>query len=136
DPLADRADGRLLTAERGANARGAADIGFAGTELSLRTWAGGTDLLLVFGSHILDHGSREEIGDALAKIPFKVLFAAHRTPLDRLMDVIVPVSLAAEKEGALTNVDGRVQSFQPVWPAAGDSLAESAVFGRLREELG
>ena len=136
DPPADRADGRLLTAERVANARGAAGIGFAARDLDLKAWAGSTDALLVFGSHLLDHGRQEELGDALARIPFKALFAAHRNPLDKLMDVIVPVPLVAEKEGNLTNVDGRVQSFKPVWPAAGDSLAESAVFGRLREELG
>jgi NADH-quinone oxidoreductase subunit G len=136
DPLLDRADGRLLTAERCANARGAAGAGFAAADLDLKAWADGTDCVLLFGSHLLDHQRLEEIQGVLAKVKFKALFAAQRTPLDGSVDIIVPVSLAAEKEGHLTNVDGRVQPFKPVWPAAGDSLAEGAVFDRLREELG
>jgi NADH-quinone oxidoreductase subunit G len=136
DPLPGRADGRLLTAERSGNARGAADSGIAAAGLDLKSWAEGTDGVLLFGAHVLDGRRREEVAGALAKIPFKALFAAHPTPLDNAVDVIVPVSLVAEKGGHLTNAEGRVQAFEPVWPAAGDGLAESVVLGRLREELG
>jgi len=136
DPLPGQADGRLLTAERCGNARGVADSGFPAADLNPKTWAEGSDAALIFGSHLLDAQRREEIIAGLAKVPFKALFAAHPTPLDGAVDVIVPVSLAAEKGGHLTNVDGRVQAFEPVWPAAGDGLAESVILGRLREELG
>ncbi len=136
DPLPAPADGRLLTAERSANARRAAELGFPKTDLDIKAWSGRTDVVLLFGAHILDHVSREALEAVLAGVRVKALFAAHHTPLDRRVDVIVPVALAAEKAGSLTNVDGRVQPFDRVWPAAGEGVAESVVFERLRKELG
>ena len=104
------ADGFLLTKERVPNARGILQAGFSPRLPGLDVLAA-AEVLLIFGTHLLEHFSEEAISRALAGIPSKFLFSAHAGPLDGLADFVFPVALPAEKSGTYVNVDGLHQTF-------------------------
>ncbi|MCX6571533.1 MAG: hypothetical protein NT006_08985 [Candidatus Aminicenantes bacterium] len=110
DPKPGAADGFLLTEERVPNARGVLQAGFSPRLPDLAVLAA-AEVLLVFGSHLLEQFSEEAISRVLAGIPSKFLFSAHAGPLDRLADFVFPVALPAEKSGTYINVNGLRQTF-------------------------
>lgn len=135
DPSEGEKDDHLLTPERSPNRRGAQEIGFDLKPLDLNALAQGTDFLLVFGHFLSDQFSPEKIGDSIEKIGTKILFTSHKNELSSLFDTVIPTALIAEKEGSLTNVDGKVQSFRPVLEPPGASLPEWKVLVELAKEL-
>ena len=136
DPKPGQADGYLLTADRAPNGRGAESLGFARTLPDLNLLAKSSDLLLIFGPHLLEHFGADATAAALGGIGRKYLFAAHQSPLDAVADIVLPTALPAEKRGSFTNVDGITQSFEPAVRAPKGCRAESEVLARLAEELG
>jgi NADH-quinone oxidoreductase subunit G len=135
DPKPGAADGFLLTDERVPNARGVLQAGFSPSLPDLAVLAA-AEVLLVFGSHLLEHFSEEAISPALAGIPSKFLFSAHAGPLDRLADFVLPVALPAEKSGTYINVDGLRQTFgRAVEPPPG-VVPELEIFASLATGLG
>ena len=131
DPPPGRADGLLLTAERTPNRRGALDLGFELRPPDLGEIAKSADLLLIFGTALLEHFPEGRIREALAGVRAKFLFTAHAGALDRSVDVILPTALMAERSGSVTNVDGRVQAFRPVWNPPGDARPAGDVLADL-----
>lgn len=145
DPREGSADGFLQTAERTPNKRGAAEIGPFPLAPGLGELADGTDLLLIFGHFLAGEASPGELKRALDRVEAKYLWASHKSPLDELVDIIMPTPVIAEKTGTLTNVDGRVQSVSPAldfcaeggpeWRAlldlAGATGLDPAYFGNL-----
>lgn len=135
DPKPGAADGFLLTEERVPNARGVLQAGFSLRLPDLDTLAA-AEVLLVFGSHLLDHFSEEAVSQALAGIPSKFLFSAHTGPLDRSAEIVFPIAVPAEKSGTYINIDGLRQSFgRAVEPPPG-VVPELEILGCLANGLG
>jgi NADH-quinone oxidoreductase subunit G len=135
DPLPDRADNLLLTAERTPNRRGALDLRFEIRQPDLGEIAKGTDLLLIFGTGLLEHGPESRVREALAGVQAKFLITAHAGALDRSVDVILPTAIMAERSGSVTNVDGKAQAFRPVWTPPGDARPAGDVLTDLAKAL-
>jgi NADH-quinone oxidoreductase subunit G len=130
------ADAYLLTSDTSPNRRGAQELGFDIKSVDLSALADGTDFLLAFGPFLSGLFSLKDLKSALSKIKRKVLFTSHSHELNSLFDIVIPVALIAEKEGSLTNVEGRVQGFQPALEPPGESLPEWKVLADLGKELG
>ncbi len=129
-------DDILLTPERSPNRRGAQEMGLSIQPVKLETLATKTRLLLVFGSSIQDQFSSSDIKKVLDKIETKILFASHSNDLISFFDIVLPTALIAEKGGSLTNVEGRIQKFSPVFEPSGDSLPEWMMLADLGREFG
>ncbi len=136
DPPPAEGDERLLTPERSPNRKGAQEMGFALQPVKLEALAGKTQLLFVFGSFIQDHFSSADMTKALDKIEVKILLTAHSNDLNASFDIVLPTALIAEKGGSLTNVDGRIQRFTPVFDPPGESLPEWRILTDLGRECG
>lgn len=135
DPPPGRADSLLLTAERTPNRRGASDLGFELKPPDLHEISKATDLLLIFGTALAGHFPEVRVREALAGIQAKFLFADRPGPLDRLVDVVLPTALMAERAGSVTNVDGRVQAFRPVWSPPGEARSAGDILSDLAAVL-
>jgi NADH-quinone oxidoreductase subunit G len=122
DPQDEQADDFLLTAERTPNKRGAKELGFDLKPPDWNTFFEGIDLLFVFASPLQDESEIGPLKEALEKIETKVLFASHNHEINSLFDIVLPMSLIAEKGGSLTNIVGSVQNFSPALDAPGDCL--------------
>lgn len=96
---------------------------------------GGLELLLIFGHYLTSAFSPADLKNCLDKVGTKVLFAAHQSVLDALVDFIVPVPVSPEKGGSLTNVDGRVQALYPALDFCGDGVPEWKALLDLAKEL-
>jgi NADH-quinone oxidoreductase subunit G len=135
DPKPGAADGFLLTEERVPNARGVLQSGFSPLLPDLDTLMA-AEVLLVFGSHLLEHFSEEAVFRALAGIRSKFFFSAHASPLDRSAKIVFPVAVPAEKSGTYINIDGLRQSFgRAVEPPLGVT-SELEILGCLANGLG
>ncbi len=136
DPKPGEADGYLLTADRAPNGRGAAALGFSPKLPDPEAPPGSTDLLIVFGLHILEHFPAETAAAWFKEAGKTYLFAAHAGGLEQAADVVLPTALPAEKTGSYTNVGGMTQSFECAVPAPRGSLPEGEILARLAAELG
>ncbi len=130
-----QADGLLLTAERVPNGRGAVEAGLEPRFADLDEIAT-SGVLLVFGSALAGHFEKQEIVRTLAAVPSKYLFAAHTGPLDRLVDIVFPVAVPAEKSGTYVNIDGIRQSFARAVSPCPEVVPEGDILGRLANLLG
>ncbi len=134
DPPPGTADGLLLTAERTPNRRGALDLGFELRPPELDEISKGADLLLIFGTALLDHFPEGRVRDVLSLVQAKFLFASRAGALDRAVDVTLPTALMAESSGSVTNVAGRVQAFRPVWEPPGDARSVERILADLARD--
>jgi NADH-quinone oxidoreductase subunit G len=124
DPPAGKADGLLLTAERTPNRRGAKEIGLPLAAPDLPALAENADLLLIFGHFLASTVAAADLKAAFEKIGAKYLWASHASPLDALVDMVIPTPVIAEKSGTVTNVDGRVQGLSPALDFCAGGLPE------------
>jgi len=134
DPPSKKGDNFLLTEERTPNVRGLKEIGLRGLTTDLGKLATQTDLLLIFGTFLVDRFSLADIKSAFDRISAKFLFAAHKSTLDSLVDVVVPTQLIAEKSGSLTNLEGKAQAFLPALDSS-PGLPEWKLLLDLAKEL-
>lgn len=134
DPASGTGDGFLLTEERTANRRGALELGFDLKPPDLAALSEKTDLLLVFGHHLLRYFSPAEVKGVFNRIGAKAVFVTHATSLDDLADFVLPIASATEKGGSFTNIEGKVQRFRPSLDPLCESLPEWQVLTRLAKE--
>jgi NADH-quinone oxidoreductase subunit G len=135
DPSQGETDGFLLTAERTPNRRGAQEIGFNLQPKNWEVFFEKLELLLVFCSPLLSESDVAPLRAALSEKKMKILFASNEHEIQPLFDVVLPMSLIAEKGGSLTNVDGLVQTFSPALESPGICQAEWKVLVDLAKEL-
>ena len=135
DRKAGAADSLLLTAEREPNGRGVLDAGFVARPADLDEIAT-SNVLLVFGSALAGHFEKQEIARTLAAVAKKYLFAAHTGPLDRLVDMVVPVTVPAEKSGTYVNIDGIRQPFSRAVTPCPEVVPEGEILAWLADALG
>jgi predicted molibdopterin-dependent oxidoreductase YjgC len=125
----------LVKAEKAANATGARALGFADAHGVVdRIRGGGVDGLIVLGHDLLDPAY---LGDpaALAHLDTVIVLDTHRSELERVAHVLLPVRVAAEKSGTLTNHAGRVQRVVSAVEPAFESYAEGEVLAKLGAAL-
>jgi len=134
DPPPGKGDGFLLTSDRTANRRGLLEVGLPVQALDAKALSD-LDLLFIFGHYLADGTSAANLKYALEKVETKALFASHKSGLDGLVDFVIPVPVIAEKNGTLTNVDGRVQPFVAGLDFNGDGLPEWRALLDLAKEL-
>jgi len=134
DPPPGEGDAFLLTADRTANRRGLQEVGLPHLAPDPKVLAA-LDLLLIFGHYLSSANAPADLKNALEKVETKALFASHKSGLDSLVDFVIPVPVIAEKSGTLTNVDGRVQSFEAALVFEGDGVPEWRALLDLAKEL-
>ena len=127
-------DDLLMTAERVPNARGVLEAGFRPKPPDPGGLAG-AEILLVFGSGLAAHHDPEALASLLAPIPAKFLFAAHAGPLDKLVDLVVPVTVPAEKSGTYINAAGLRQTFPRALERFPGTVDEGTLLTRLANSL-
>ncbi|HEY8153870.1 MAG TPA: 2Fe-2S iron-sulfur cluster-binding protein [Myxococcota bacterium] len=129
------ADNLLVKADKAANAAGARALGFGDARPVLdRLRSGGVDGLIVMGHDVLDAAYLGGV-EALAKLDTLIVLDTHRSELESVAHVVLPVRVAAEKHGTLTNHAGRVQAVQPAVEPSWEALADGEVLTRLAQEL-
>jgi NADH-quinone oxidoreductase subunit G len=131
-----REDDLLIKAEKAANAEGARRAGFGPARAVLdRVRQGAVLALLVLGHDVLASG---EISAPEELVPLEtlVLLDSHQSELQRVAHVVVPVRVAAEKHGTLTNVAGLAQRVVPAVEPPFEAWSEGEVLERLGELLG
>lgn len=135
DPPEGEGDSFLLTSERTPNKRGAKEMGFDFLPPDLEALGEGTEFLLAFGPFLSDHFSPAELKTALDRIETKVLFTPYSKGLNELFDIVLPTALIAEKEGTLTNVEGKVQEFHQALEPLGESQPDWKIMVELAKRL-
>jgi NADH-quinone oxidoreductase subunit G len=129
-------DALLVKAEKAANAEGARRQGFGPAQAVLdRVRQGAVEALLVLGHDALASGALAS-PEELSGLESVVLLDSHQSLLERAAHVVIPVRVAAEKRGTLTNVHGIVQAVEPAVEPAYEAWTEAEVLWRLGSLLG
>jgi NADH-quinone oxidoreductase subunit G len=129
-------DALLVKAEKAANAEGARRQGFGPAQAVLdRVRQGAVEALLVLGHDALASGALAS-PEELSGLESVVLLDSHQSLLERAAHVVIPVRVAAEKRGTLTNVQGIVQAVEPAVEPAYEAWTEAEVLWRLGSLLG
>jgi NADH-quinone oxidoreductase subunit G len=130
-----REDRLLMKAEKAANAEGARRLGFgeAGPVLD-RVRQGALRALIVLGHDLLASGAIAA-PEELAGLETLVLLDSHQSELQRVAHVVIPVRVAAEKRGTLTNAAGLVQEVVPAVEPAFEAWSEGEVLWRVGADL-
>lgn len=129
------ADALLMTSERAPNLRGVREAGFELRPPRLDDLAA-AEVLLVFGPDLEAHFDEAALGRALGGVPAKFLFSAHAGPLDSLADIVVPVTVPAEKSGTYINIEGLRQSFACAVARLPGTVDDGTVLRSLADALG
>jgi NADH-quinone oxidoreductase subunit G len=131
-----RSDALLMQAEKAANAEGARRLGFGPAAAVLdRVRQGAVEALLVLGHDVLASGALRGIQE-LAPLQALVLLDSHQSELLHSAHVALPVRVAAEKHGTLTNHAGLVQHVSPAVEPDFEAWSEAEVLWRLGAALG
>jgi len=126
----------LIKEEKAANAAGARAHGFEdAAPLLERVRGGAVEALLVMGHDVLAPAYANGPA-ALESVDTLVLLDTHRSHLEALAHVVLPVRHAAEKRGTLTNVAGLVQTVQPAVEPVFEARAEGEALWQLGQLLG
>jgi NADH-quinone oxidoreductase subunit G len=130
-----RKDELLIKEEKAANANGARALGFEEAGPLLTRLAGGAVEALVVMGHDVLAPAYADAQSALGRVDTLVLLDTHRSHLESLAHVVLPVRVAAEKDGTLTNVAGRVQRVVPAVEPPFEARAEGEVLWQLAQRL-
>jgi len=93
-------------------------------------------LLLVGSDPVRDMPDGARAALALERCEFVVSFDQFMTDSSRLADVILPVDGFGEKDGTVTNVEGRVQKVNQIVPGAGQSRPDWSILDDLARRMG
>jgi formate dehydrogenase alpha subunit len=78
----------------------------------------------------------DRVQAAIEKLEFVVVQDILNNELVKLADVALPGAAAAEKSGAFTNMEGRIQRFSPVVPPPGKAKPDWEILDLLATRLG
>jgi len=125
--------------QAGPNYRGliAAGVGSAGSDVVNGWMDSGVDLdiLYVTEANFSSRAGDPDVVANLRKAKFLVVHAWEEHPLAEVADVVLPSTIAAEKEGTYTNMQGRVQRIQRAYPPKGEALTDLEIYRRLGAKL-
>jgi NADH-quinone oxidoreductase subunit G len=126
----------LIKAEKAPNGEGARLLGFADAKaLAERIRGGGVEGLIVLGHDLLGTGYLGSEAE-LAKLDTVIVLDTHRSALERVAHVVLPVRHAAEKDATYTNHAGRVQRSWPVLEPSFEAYSDGEVLSRIAAALG
>jgi NADH-quinone oxidoreductase subunit G len=130
-----RSDAILIHAEKGANARGARELGFGDARGVIdRIRGGGIDGIVALG-HDIAHEQLLGGTQALSRLDTVIVLDSHASELQHVAHVMLPTRVAAEKRGTLTNAAGRVQRVQPAVEPGFEAYAEGEALAMLGAAL-
>jgi NADH-quinone oxidoreductase subunit G len=143
---------KRLTVSRGVNGRGAKDLGLlpnllpgyqpapgagrTGREILDAVAAGSIRGLLLFDAASSLARAGELTARALRRAEVVVAFESEPGPVSELATVVLPGHTYLEKQGSVTNCEGRVQRFRPALPPATAVPLETRLLAMLAGELG
>jgi len=78
----------------------------------------------------------DRVREALERVEFTVVQDILLTETAGMANAVLPAAAFAEKGGAFTNLEGRIQPFEPVLRPPGEALPDWEILGRLFAELG
>ncbi len=77
----------------------------------------------------------ERVKEALGKLDFLVVQDILNTETTQLADIVLPGAAICEKQGSITNLEGRVQTFAPVVSPPGKARPDWQILDALAAEL-
>lgn len=77
----------------------------------------------------------DRVQRALQKLDFLVVQDIVNSATAQIADVVLPGAAISEKQGSLTNLEGRIQSFDPVVPPPGKAKADWQILDLLAARL-
>jgi len=129
------ADDLLVQPEKAANATGGRALGFGSPRGILdRASGGGLDVLILLGHDLLSAGLQDD-PQALAALESVILLDTHRSKLEGVAHVVLPMRHATEKLGTFTNHAGRVQRMLPAAEPPFPAWSEGELLLRLGRAL-
>jgi len=78
----------------------------------------------------------ERIGNALKNLELLVVQDILANETTRMADVVLPGAAFSEKDGSFTNLEGRIQSFEPVVPPPGEAKPDREILDLLFAKMG
>ncbi len=95
-----------------------------------------TGILLVGADPVRDMPDGASAALALERASFVVAIDQFLTDSSRLADVVLPADGFSEKDGTVTNLEGRVQKVNQIAPGAGQSRPDWSVLDDLARRMG
>lgn len=132
-------DDFLIRADRNPNTRGAEAIGLDGEAAAVLADARGgrLKLLWVFGHDLFDSAwPATEVEGALRGVETVVFTGSNANRTSALARYVLPAAAWVEREGTLTNFEGRVQRFRAAVEPLGEAIPEWDLAGRVLGALG
>lgn len=133
-------DGWLLGTQAGPNFRGVVNAGIGSADSkTVSEWmdnGADVDFLYVTEANFSARTLDADVVANLRKAKFLVVHAWEDHPLAEVADVVLPSTIAAEKEGTFTNLQERVQRIFTASPPKGEALADWEIFQRIGAKLG
>jgi NADH-quinone oxidoreductase subunit G len=126
----------------GCNDRGADALGFGGGELGVAGMlagaaSGSVPALWIAGADpVTQCHDPQSVIASLERAPFLVVSDIKLTATARMADVVLPSCSVAERDGTLTNVEGRVQRFWKAFEPRGSASPDWLIAARLLQRLG
>ena len=136
EKLEERTDHVLQRADRNPNTRGCLDLelGRSGVDAILTDCAAGKiEVLVLQGPELL---ARPEAADAVARVPFVAVMAAHEGPELAQAHAVLPAAVWAEVDGTVANFERRLQRLKKAVPAVGDARPLWELAAELLKRLG
>ena len=78
----------------------------------------------------------DRVAAALQKLEFLVVQDILRNRTTQLADVLLPGAAVYEKHGSFTNMEGRIQTFEPVAPPPGEAKADWDILAQVAKVMG
>jgi predicted molibdopterin-dependent oxidoreductase YjgC len=114
-----------------------ADVGLTALEMMEQAGKGKIKGMFIMGENpVANFPQPGLVKEALASLDFLAVTDMFLTETAKLASVVLPAASFAEKEGTVTNFEGRVQRIRKVIEPFGGSLPDSAIVLRLAEEMG
>jgi len=114
-----------------------ANPGLTALEMIEQAEAGKIKGMLIVGENpMLSFPSPSLVRKALASLDFLVVTDMFPTETAKLATVVLPAASFAEKEGTVTNFEGRVQRILKAIEPPGDSLTDFEIILKLAEKMG
>ena len=113
------------------------DAGLTAVEIMEQAKAGKIKGLYIVGENpVLSFPHSSLITEALASLDFLVMQDMFLTETAKLADVVLPATSFAEKEGTVTNFEGRVNRIRKAIEPIGESLPDCEIIRRLADKMG